>query len=636
MAILKKVNYPIDTAAVFEDPTPGANTIYIQFDGYDRNTLAPLFNRSVNFNTTGTGLTGFGVSYNRSDAGQNGGRMLKLALNGPVTEVQTTSTTNNTARNNIDPAPFLSMDPTRPIRRVRYDTDGVNTNLGMYMPKITNNDEGSRRGTDFGDAGNLFYTGACNWLNPSGVETSLPYFNSYYGAGGGGSVGRYGPAFYPVYFNTATGNMVLCSFAGRDTSPGDGSYNSFLTSTAPSNNYGMRLNRYMSTAPSWDVVGTGTHSSVNQFVGVDAGGRALYFHNNVTTDYNHQVIRYNDADNTSSILFNNSTAPAVGGTSAGGNRGTNFGQNLAKYSSQLFEDPTSAGNAAWYTPYCDVNGKYHPLWFQWNRTTDTFVRTEDITVNWGTALNQDNVWQADTVSPSSVNVWYGMQRLWLNDTWTVTNNGVTTRYLMFMQMHGSGTVYDSLPKQRTFVVFTIDAANPKLLTYHSSVIIPSTPKNIIWFNDSRTQLGVFGDTNFYTYSFTSGAGWTLTGTLPFRFSSVGVDSLGRIWALATGATGYAEIHMLTINVPVTIAVTAPQNNYNFTGTNITTSITVNAYDPSGARIAVVLKLVVDGGSMAFAGSNLTTTVTTSAVADTTVPVTITGAGVSNVIASVVL
>jgi hypothetical protein len=117
---------------------------------------------------------------------------------------------------------------------------------------------------------------------------------------------------------------------------------------------------------------------------------------------------------------------------------------------------------------------------------------------------------------------------------------------------------------------------------------------------------------------------------------VGIDGLGRIWALATGAAGYAEIHMLTLNVPVTITVTAPQSSYNFTGTNISTSITVNAYDPSGARIAVALKLVVDGGSMTFSGSNLTTTVTTSASANTVVPVTITGAGISNVIASVVL
>jgi hypothetical protein len=634
VAILKTVNYPVDTAAVFEDPTPGSNRIYIQFDGYDRGTLAPLFGRGINYSTTGTALTGFGVSYNRSDASFNGGRMLKLALTGPVTEVQTTSTVNNTSRNNIDPAPFLSMDTTRPIRRVRYDTSGSNSNLGMFMPKITNNDSG-RQFNNMGAGSDTFYTGTCNWLNPSSVETTLPYQNRNWSADGANVPTRFGAAFYPVYFNSATGNMVVCAFAGRDTSPGAFDSNSG-EQHAPSNNYGARFTNYMTPSSTLSANSSGALGGTNQFIGVDSGGRALFFHNNVTTDYNHQVIRYNDADNTGTVLFNNTAVPAAGGTSAGGNRGTNFGQSLAKYCSATFADPTSAGNVCWYTPYCDVNGKFHPLWFQWNRAADTFVRNENITVNWASGLNQDNIWQADTVSASSASTWYGMQRLWLNDTWTVTNGGTTTRYLMLMQLHGSGTVYDSLPKQRTFVVFTVDAANPRTLTYHSSIIIPSTPKNIIWFNDSRTQLGVFSDNNFYTYSFTQGAGWTLTGTLPYRFSSVGIDGLGRIWALATGAAGYAEIHMLTVNVPVTITVTAPQSSYNFTGTNISTSITVNAYDPSGARIAVVLKLVVDGGSMTFSGSNLTTTVTTSASANTVVPVTITGAGISNVIASVVL
>ena len=67
MAILKNIFYPVGTAAVLEDPTPGSTKIYMQLDAYDKNTLSPLYNQGINHNTTGTGITGFGYSYTRSD-----------------------------------------------------------------------------------------------------------------------------------------------------------------------------------------------------------------------------------------------------------------------------------------------------------------------------------------------------------------------------------------------------------------------------------------------------------------------------------------------------------------------------------------------------------------------------------------
>lgn len=631
MAILKNIFYPVDTAAVLEDPTPGSTKIYMQFDAYDKTTLSPLYNQGVNHNTTGTGITGFGYSYTRSDATWLAGYCGRLLLNGPVVEVQVTNTANNNVANSIDPMMFHSMDPTRPIRRVRYDTNGVNSVLGLYATKLWNNSGQSASGFGTGDNG-APWTQVCLRLNPTSIETTLPFTNARRGTDTGTVGARGGGNFYPVYFNTTTGNMVILQWGGRKDGPDDGSNNYGFAKQDPSSIYGSRFTNYLSSTLTWEGVNTHSGYRSNQFVGVDSGGRAIFFQNDLTTDYNHTVVRYNDSDNTGTVLFTNSSAPSAGGTSAGGNRGTSFGNYLAKYSSQTFTDPTSAGNVCWYTPYQDSAGKYHPFWFQWNRTTDTFTRNSDITVNWGAQSNQENVWSPDTVSSSGVTSGIGLQRLIFNETWTVSG----TRYLMMGQLHGSGAVYDTIPKARTFVIFTVDPSNPKLLTYHSKAEIPATPRNIIFFNDAKTQMGVFSDTAFYTYNFTAGAGWTLSGTLPYRFSAVGVDSLGRIWALAQGTSGYGEIHMITLNVPVTITVTTPQQTYNFTGTNINSSLTVNAYDTAGARMAVSVKLVIDGGSMTFAGSTLTTTINTSASADTTVPVTITGSGISNIIASVVL
>jgi hypothetical protein len=204
-----------------------------------------------------------------------------------------------------------------------------------------------------------------------------------------------------------------------------------------------------------------------------------------------------------------------------------------------------------------------------------------------------------------------------------------------MQMHGAGTYFDQQPKMRTFVTFIVDPTTPTTLTYHSHVEIPSTPKNIVWLNDQHTIFGVFTFSNFYVYSF-NGTAWALIGTWNNQFTAVGRDGLGRVWGHDSGQFGYGALHLITLNVPTTISVTAPQLSYNYIGTDISTNLTVNAYDQTGARVVVDVKLVIDGGSMVFSGNNLTTTVTTSSSTDTTVPVTITGGGISNIIASVVL
>jgi hypothetical protein len=270
------------------------------------------------------------------------------------------------------------------------------------------------------------------------------------------------------------------------------------------------------------------------------------------------------------------------------------------------------------------------LYYRWNQTTDNFTRVTDITMVYpGTTFG--SVWAYDTYSSTSVDATYGMQRAWYTETFVSSS----TRYLMLMQLHGAGGLFDSSPAMRTFPIYSIDTSTYKTLTYYGKIEIPATPKNIVWLSDDRTILGVFCHANFYVYTFTSSSGWTLTGNFPFQFNAVGRDSTGRIWAQDTGL-GWGRLHLLTLNVPISIVVTSDAASYNFSGTAISANLTVNAFNYSGARIATSVKLVIDGGAMTFAGSNLTRTITTSVSADTLVPVTITGGGVSNIIASAVV
>jgi hypothetical protein len=378
-------------------------------------------------------------------------------------------------------------------------------------------------------------------------------------------------------------------------------------------------------------ISTRTNGYITQFIGVGQNSHALIFWNANANDYTQIIYRYNDTTNTSTTLHTFNTIPAAGGTSAGGNRSTNFGNTQNKMASMTFTTAAEPTIKKFYVPYLDVNGFYHPIYFTWNTANDTFTRTTDITVNWGSGNNQSTYWVQDTVGGDVGSRGYGHQRAWYNETFTF--GGV--RYLTFMQLHGAGGIWDLQPKMRTFVTFSIDESTPTTLNFHSSVEIPFTPKNIVWLNDNHTIMGVFTHTAFYVYSFGAG-GWTLIGTWNLQFNSVGRDSLGRIWAHESGQYAWGALHLITLNVPVTISITAPQTTYNFTGTTISTNFTVNTYNQAGQRIVSTVKLVIDGGSMLFSGNNLTTTVTTSSSADTTVPVSITAGGISNIIASVVL
>lgn len=594
MAILKLLRYPTDTAAVYEDVIPGANKIYLQFDAYQSTSLAPLFDIGVNHSTTGLAPAGFGND--RPGGGTNGvGASGVLQIGGQVTYVQTTTfNTQAVITNNMDQTPFISMDPTKPIVQHRYETDGTNRMVWSSYNK-------------FGSANfTMYYHGRLN-LGQDLSKNFVQYSTDSSTALGAVSMG------WPLFRNTTSNNLVFAMASNASNFPG-----AYI---------GARLVTTFSGTPTLSAL-TATAGSTVQYVGQTADGRAIMLLNSLTTDYTQTYYRYNDSDNTSTTLTTLSTAPAAAGTSAGGNRATAYGTYLPKYASRTFTDPNTATYKGFYVPYLDVNGYYHPLYMQWDTTTDSFTRNSDITMVYDVGA-QNSYWAPDTLSATSVGVTYGYQRAWYNETFTSGGS----RYLTLFQFHGAGGVFDNYPQMRTLITFTMDPSQPKTLTFHSATTVPSTPKNIVWLDDARTTCGIFGHNNFYIYAFNSSTGWTLTSNLPFQYYSAGRDSTGRIWAIEAGPLGYGLLHLITPSVPVTLSVVGASASYNYNGSTISSTLTVNAYDSSGARIATSVKLVIEGSSMIFDTGAQTKTVTTSASADTTVNVSIIGAGVSGIIAS---
>jgi hypothetical protein len=604
MALIKTNRAVSRAPAVFEDPRPIGNRIYFWHEGFEKSTLSYVFDSGLNHSVAGN----INQEYAFPALAPNSSWRHTGVLNVTGDDVHCThrSTTNNISENNLDLSMMISMDPINKSSQHRY----ILGNSGVSA--IYSSFQNFQRNDDL-----ITYQVR---VNPTGeLDTSFPTKGSTTVSGINAS--------WPVYFNPATENLIhVMNFSG--------SLGAYLNAMSPG-----RIRNILAgaTAPSWEGPGGIAQISL-QFIGVASDGNTLFLSNSQANDNTQIFLKYNDIANTTTTLQTINAAPDAAGTSAGGTRTTGFGNTLMKMSSKTFANNVTAANRDWYTPYLDVNGRYHPLYFQWDRSTDTFTRNSDITINWGAGKTQDDYWLPDTLSAAGNATGHSAQRLWYNESFTVTASGTTTRYLTLFQLHGSGTVFDAQPRMRTFVTFAVNAADRKILTYHSSVIIPETPKNIIWLDDTFTTFGVFAWNNFYIYSFNQLTGWQLTNTLPFRFEAVGRDGLGRIWAVDAGPLQYGRLHLITPAIPATISVILASNSYNYSGVDIDTTALVSAFNISGGRIVTSVTLSVEGESLKLINSSneevTNLVVTTSSSAATTVNVRVVGAGTSNIIASI--
>ena len=188
MAIIKQNKYTANGAILIEDPTPSSNKMYSgPVETYNKLTFDFIFDTSfMNATTVNSGTSSFGQGNFSSISYQSS----HLIIKGETTTVSSGRSSNaGTFGNNLDIAPFLSMDPSTPILNCRYDTDGTNTaalllNFGYYPAYSTN----------FGN----FYIKKVNYSGDfsSGTVT----FN--------GSSLSSQFLYYPLYRETTTNNLI--------------------------------------------------------------------------------------------------------------------------------------------------------------------------------------------------------------------------------------------------------------------------------------------------------------------------------------------------------------------------------------------------------------------------------------------
>ena len=325
-------------------------------------------------------------------------------------------------------------------------------------------------------------------------------------------------------------------------------------------------------------------------------------------------------------MFNVATVPSASGSSQGGNNMNNI--HVVTNCSEVFDDPRGTANTkVFYRNYYDSYRNFHPFVITWDTSTDTFARETDITCNVLSSVHAD---MSGSSFQGNVNNRCEQQNL---QTWT----GSSLRYVCDMKLDGRPSAKDSDAAYRTWVTYSVGASDPKALTYHSKVTMPSTPRSLIWLNDSHTMMGIWFKNSFGIYSWNDTTGWNQTTLLAHKVQNIGRDSLDRIWYIRPSSkygNTKPELHLLTPTLPVTISV-APENAaYTYSGSTITSYIDVSAINASGARIASSVKLVIEGSSITFSDDSTSKTVTTLTSGDLQVATKVISAGFTNISASI--
>ena len=191
-------------------------------------------------------------------------------------------------------------------------------------------------------------------------------------------------------------------------------------------------------------------------------------------------------------------------------------------------------------------------------------------------------------------------------------------------------------------VFQIDPANSANLIYKSSI----TDQTGFGTNSTLYNINKSADntlivlSNAYSFVLLS---WNVTSesysyskpfAIPNGIGRISMDTQNRIWVQEYNSD---SIYVFSLNNSMNVVVnfTGSPSSLNYTGTNLTQNVTVNAYDLTGTRYAKSVNLQVVGNAT-FSNGTSTITVSTSASADTLTALTITGPGNVQVIPTLVV
>ena len=217
-----------------------------------------------------------------------------------------------------------------------------------------------------------------------------------------------------------------------------------------------------------------------------------------------------------------------------------------------------------------------------------------------------------------------------HEAWMVTVSGASDDYVCFSV---SEDAYYTAEPAATFKIYVlkIDTVDTDLI-YLTSIDPSVRIRNIMPLEEDWSKIIVVHDAGLKIYTWNSGTEtYDYTSEYSVSVASVMIDRAERIWVLDNTST----LHMFSASSPIRVTVTMDSATYNYTGTTINTHADVSAWNFDNERVAVDVKLVLEGAAE-FTDTSKSYTFTASASADTQVNINITGSSYSRVIASVVV
>ena len=619
---------------VFEDPRPSIATIYLQTHAHEMTSLSPLFGKYMSSDIDGSFITPQGINKTEQGTGSNTGQWgyagALLQLTKDTVHVQHNNyNTGNYLSHNIDCTQFYSMDSGEQARTLRLFTGGGDTEIVSTV-----------YGYNKTQVNNIKF-----WHNPGASElydlkpnTEFTE-NTVYSQGPSGSYNNLNfssPVRY-IHLDTASNTLYgVGKYVNRYMSGAE--YPAF----GASKNLGFPFNG--SSTSQGPVVNA--HHGV--WMGMSADNKPLYFlcaYNDVAVQ-SQQILKYDPTANTNTFIYNwtalDVTQVTAAYITASGHSGVER-SNIASGSTvanHFFAPSKFHGTGAikeFYLPHFDSSQNYYPHYFTWDTSTDTVTRFSDTYPR-----NTDD--SAAYSSSTDFNNFYGLtwgnyqaakSSVCFNETffWTATN----TRYMLLGILSGQPAAHDSQDSARTFITFTIDGSDPKKILFHSKFTVPATAINMVFLNDARTLLAIIMANQTNIYSFTPATGFALATELSLKIWALGRDRLDRIWAATAGISSvYADLHLITPSLPVTVNIVPASTTYNYTGTTLNSNFTLATLDTTGARVSTDVTLVIDGSTITFSDDTKSKIVTTSASGDVTVNIKIVDSGFSQIISSVTI
>lgn len=433
MAIIKYATKK-DVISVFEDPNPGKNTIYLEGEGYIKDSLAYKHNSHM-FMTPG----GSRIDYRGSNIHIKNENILVYAGSVLVANPRSGLFPGGTMAltKDVGYAGHTTLGNDQSAATTAVDLLNMNSQTNLIVINYLNMVEGLQRGVLNRVVSNDLNTASIMWYidgsyggpltvviwpaggTPSEMYTSPPSIIS--------SGVQLQPASHlktaqSTYFGFPTeedGNtgwvseLCIVSSGGKSVIDGEGGrgtdaqygiseFGKVIRPTFALRRINLRtgeragpLQAFSGEVPTTPRVLF--DEMTGQYVGRNKSNNPTYFFNDCRSDHvgmlvTHRAGELTNLANTTTQVIRNDAPDGSGTRFANGKRPTNttaLGQ-FAKFSSKVFENSTNPDVKQWFTPFFDKNLNYYPYLYVWTQTAgaESFVRYNvEITLNNGTTAS---------------------------------------------------------------------------------------------------------------------------------------------------------------------------------------------------------------------------------------------------------